>query len=276
MSTNVFSSSFQLTSLHESAYQLKVDFLSEKGAVVGGKEFTFVQDLHPQEEKIYDVFTKNGTCNASILKKLFSNKDVGQAELSALCFSTPPRSLLWVLDLKHPQTGYCNSNPIKKNEEEIYQFFKAGLANSKASAPSKKLHGIFQQKLPMDFMLCEGSLKVELLSKGGFTDQEAAYFHTHSGGLDFCQLTEFFMNAFKLGHVAKAQAGSINGNAFIYSLSEKPFEPSKISTVFYPPFYKEIYALDGQFAKTLGTVFSVSGGLNLLTEITTLNVEMKK
>src|SRR5690348_1913727 len=256
MSTNIFSSSFQLTSLHESAYQLKVNFLSEKGAVVDGKEFTFVQDFYPEAEKICDVFTKNGTCNASILKKLFSNKDVAQAEQSAVCFSTPPKALLWVLDLKDPKSGYSNSHPIKKNEEEVYQFFKADKVNSTASSPSKKLYEIFHRNVPMGFMICEGSLKADLLSKGGFTDPEVAYFNTHEGGLDFCQMAEFFMNAFKLGQEGKGQAGFLKGSSFIYPLSEKPFQPSKVSTVLYPPFYKQIYAVDGQFAKTLGTVFS--------------------
>lgn len=276
MSTNIFSSSFQLTPLHESAYQLKIDFLNEQRAVVDGKEFTFIHDACPNEEKVYDVLTKNGKCHASILKKLFSNKDVDQAQQSALCLSTAPSPLLWVLDLQHPQSGYCKGEPIKKNEEEVCQFFKASATGSNASAPSKKLHGIFHQKLPMDFMLCEGSLKVDLLSKGGFTDQEAAYFHTKGGALDFCQTTEFFMNAFKLGHAAQAQAGSLSGHSFIYSLSEKSFQPSKASTVLYPPFYKQIYAVDGHFAKTLGPVFSVSGGLDPSTEITVLNVEMKQ
>ena len=56
---------------------------------------------------------------------------------------------------------------------------------------------------------------------------------------------------------------------------DKSFEPCQASTVFYPEDYKETYAPEGDFAKTLAPFFSVTGNFDPQTKITTLNMWRK-
>ncbi len=151
---------------------------------------------------------------------------------------------------------------VAKCEEVVCDFFKQEITNSAISSRSKKIHTLIQKNYPLDFVLCEGSLKMDILKYGGFLDKEIEYFQkTKIGAKSFCQCAEFFMNAFKLGQEVRAHEGTFLGEKYFIPISKKyaVLKPQKKSTVFYPSSYKELYSLEGDFAKVMSSIFSVSG-----------------
>jgi hypothetical protein len=277
-------SSFSLIPLNESAYELNVQFLNENGSSISEKKFTFLQQ-HPVEKgKVLDVFTKNGSCGPAFLKHLFQKSDEQfakkvSAKLNACTVSGP---LTGVLDIKEPHTGYipcsaCEQN-VAESEEVVCNFFSKKEIDSSLSSHAKKIHSIFHSSLPVDFVICEGTLKTDLLKNGGFTDKEIEYFqNTSSGAISLCQCAEFFMNGLKLGQEAQNTSGYFQAEKFIKPISGKfaCFLPYQSSTVFYPALYKDIYSPEGEFTQVLHPVFSVTSTFDEDTKITTLNVEKK-
>ena len=141
-----------------------------------------------------------------------------------------------------------------------------------------KIHHLFQRVHPVDFLLREGSLKQDLLKSGVFADSEIAFFQGLAGGCEtFCQTAEFFMNALKIGSVARTSAGDFPLEKYVTSVARVPasFGPFKTSTVLYPPLYQEMYSADGAFFRTLGSVFSIEGAFDPKSKITRVNVAAK-
>ncbi|MES2345256.1 MAG: hypothetical protein V4494_04895 [Chlamydiota bacterium] len=130
------------------------------------------------------------------------------------------------------------------------------------------MHGFFHKKL--DFILNEGSLKQDLLKNGGFSEEEICYLQIHTP--DFCQITEFFMNGFKLGmHTAEFSA-----DKYIVPLSTASFTSFTKSTVFLPPSYAKIYSsLATGVPGALKNCFEVSRIFEPKTKVTTLSVGVK-
>lgn len=85
------------------------------------------------------------------------------------------------------------------------------------------------------------------------------------------------MNGFKLGQWAKGENSSqFLGEKYIKPiLQHGPFQPQTTSTVFYPSKYQEIYSPEGEFADSLKEMFSISGGFDPLSQITTLEFVRK-
>jgi len=255
---------FNITPLHENAYELNVHFSNNSV-----KTFTFSQHASVKEGNLSDVFTKNGLCSTPLQ---FQKRDLQEAKnvVSHLQSKDP---IIAVFDLKEPHTHYipCSSceNTIAKSEELVCNFFQGKRVNSLVSNHAEKI----RTQLSLDYILCEGSLKEDLLKNGGFSDQEIE--HLNSNSMQFCQLAEFFMNGFKLGQSCKNHDTEFLAEKYIKPISNTIFESYKKSTVFYPSLYKNMYSVEGNFAKTLSSVFSVSGEFSEKTQITTLIVEKK-
>ena len=154
-------------------------------------------------EELLDVYSQNGVCTADILK-IFSKKDEQDVRKAVGMLKSKAPTIL-VLDLRDPETGYKENSKgtIAKCEQGVCDFFKAK-SYDEAPKHAKKVHSAFTP----DFVLCEGSLKMDLLKCGGFSASEVEYFNTPSGSKSFCQCTEFFMNAFKFGQVAQEKRAS--------------------------------------------------------------------
>jgi hypothetical protein len=278
---SIHNTAFSIKGLNEKAYELSIEFLDENKQLLSDKKFTFKQESSVEEGTIWDVFTKNGTCSAGLP---FTGADVQDTKKAAKMLSDllPSDPLVCVLDLKDPHTSYipCSSctQTIATCEEIVCDFFQQKTVDSSLSKHAKNMHALFQKSVPVDFVICEGSLKVDLLQQGGFTDKEVEYFQaTSSGKISFCKSAEFFMNGFKLGETAYSETASFPVDKFIKPLSKKfsSFQPHKTSTVFYPALYKDIYSPSGEFATVLEPVFSTSGNFDPSTKITTLSVEKK-
>lgn len=254
--------SFSLKSLHEQAYQLKVQFPDESDKI-----FTFIQQFPLEKGEIVDIYSQNGSCNSSILNGLFQKRDIQGIQKAVAKLQKTLGPTVMVLDLHDPNTGYVDcEETIPLCEETVCSFLKENKATTSKSA--KKIHALFQETL--DFVICEGSLKMDLLK--GFSPQQVDYFLGDS--TSFCQCAEFFMNSFKFGQ----EVDGILAEKYIKSVSSKfsVFKPYEKSTVFYPSNYKPIYGIDKPFAKTLKPVFSVTGDCDEVSNITTISLEMLK
>lgn len=298
MSTQMINKSlFILEPVEEGGYELCIKFLDKTEGLVSAKKFTFSQakpiqgskeegkvsnddgknaKKEPVENELLDVYSQNGVCSPNVLTNLFSKGDEQGVKKAAqmLKASTFQGPTILVLDLKDPETGYKENakETIVKCESAVCDFFKSKTPSTEAGKHAKKIHG----SAP-DFVLCEGNLKMDLLKCGGFAASEIDYFHTPSGAKSFCQCAEFFMNAFKMGETAQGEKGALLADKYIVPVSGKftSFKPCSKSTVLYPALYKDIYSVQGEFAKVLGTVYSVSGKYDLSSKITMMSVTKK-
>lgn len=271
---NISNASFLLQKHNECAYELKIQFTNADEKAISDKSFTFKQQtLALQAGEILDVYSQNGICHQEILGHLFENRDVKEIRSAVKKLApplTPSGPLFFVLDLKGETEGYFDPQ-IAKCEQVVCDFFK-NITSHKASTRAKKVRSLFEQAAPLNFVLCEGSLKSKLLKE--FSDPEIAFFQSKLGAHSFCQCAEYFMNGFKLGQ----EVGGISASNFITPVSEKfaAFYPYEKSTVWYPPSYKDLYSLDGTYAQTLKPVFFLSGNFDALDGITTMSVEVKR
>lgn len=275
-----FETTFHLKPLNENAYNLIINFKEQSGAS-NKRKFTFKQQSSVEEGVILDVFTKNGKCQNSLLAQLFNQREVKEAKNSSIQakkMNSSFSSTVAVFDLKTASQGYlpCLEQPIAQSESVVCEFFKQETFKGTNSKKAKEIYTIFKNQLPLDFIICEGSLKSDLLQHGGFSDREIEYLNSSSGSTSFCQLAEFFMNAFKLGQSSISSAVyEFNAQNYIKPIQTASFKPQRESQVFYSSLYQELYSPSGQFASTLKPIFSVSGNYFADTQITLLTVEKK-
>ena len=98
--------------------------------------------------------------------------------------------------------------------------------------------------------------------------------------MEFCQLTEFFMNAFKFGQTISCASSPHVFTAEPYladitGVFPQVF-PCRFSHVLYPSSYQEIYAVDSPFFKKLLSIFSVVGQFDPSSQITTVVVQERE
>ncbi|MBS0626346.1 MAG: hypothetical protein JSS32_09880 [Verrucomicrobia bacterium] len=266
---SISSSSFSFASLNQDAYKFQVQFSDAAGKPVSEKSFVFTQTQSPSEDtETLDVYSQNGVCRSNVLKHLFSQEDVLGVQNVAKKAIQANGPVVYVLDLKGINKGYLDPT-IPKCEEAVCDFFKSEEADDAWTGAAQDVHKVFQKNLPVDFVLCEGSLKTKLVSE--FSDEEAGFLLSKKGVTAFCQVAEPFMNGFKLGQEVKG----IAAKDYMAPVSKKVevFHPTQKSTVLYPDAYKEIYSLNGAYAKSLSGVFSVSGDFDEETGITSMTVE---
>lgn len=266
---SISSTSFSFASLNKDAYEFQIQFSDAAEKPVSKKTFVFTQTQSPSEDtETLDVYSQNGVCRTQVLKHLFSEEDVlGVQNVAKKAFKANG-PVVYVLDLKGINKGYLDPT-IPKCETAVCDFFKSEEADACWTDAAQEVHEVFQKSLPIDFVLCEGSLKTKLVSE--FSDEEAGFLLSKKGVTSFCQVAEPFMNGFKLGQEVKG----IQAQDYLTSVSKKMsvFHPTQKSTVLYPDAYKEIYSLNGDYAKSLSTVFSVSGNFDEESGITSMTVE---
>ncbi len=246
---------FTLKPLHEKAYELSIKCAGSD------KSFIFTQQQDLNKGEILDVYSQNGFVFTSSDEKGVKNA------AKKLALATPHGPVVFVLDIKDAEKSYLDLSTISKCEEAVCSFFEQNMASSTLKH-ANKIHALLSSKL--SHIICEGSLKAELVKT--FSEAQADYLlNTPAGAIDFCQITEFFMNGFKFGQ----EAPGILAQDYICSLSDSAFKPCESSTVWYPALYEKVYAPTGAFAQSLMPVFSVSGSLDAKSKITTLTMEMK-
>lgn len=276
----IHNASFAITPLHEQAYQLDIAFLDKTGDKLSNNSTIFSQQKGIQSGEILDIYSQNGvSCNPTVnlfqnqANQLFSTQDergiIKAAKKIKSSKLTGP--VVLVLDLKDQEKKYANIEGITQSEKAVCEFYKQGSSNSDYLKRAKKVHSLLKQA-PLDFVICEGSLKHDLLHN--FSEAEAEWLLSKEGGLLFCQYAEYYMNGFKFGH----ESTQIHSKKYITPISSKydSFQAHSKSKVWYPKIYKDVYASEGQFMSTLKPVFSIEGCYEESSGITSISVEVKQ
>ena len=280
MTTAISQCLFSLTSHHDRAYELSMDFSDWRGTSLSKKQIQFTQDRAPVEERIWDVASINSKCGSPHFS-WSDYKDI-KAALAHYTAASSTDPIIVTLDLKDSHNKYFSSEgslgEISSQEDDVCAFFQNSALDDSVKSEAVKIHGLFSSIHPVDFVLREGSLKKDLLKSGIFSDREIAFFQGLSEGSQaFCQTAEFFMNALKLGSVARTSAGDFPLEKYVTCLGRVPrsFGPYETSTVLYSQLYEKMYSIDGIFFRTLSSVFRIEGAFDVKSKITMVNVAAK-
>ena len=181
----IFSSTFAIGAVKEDIYELSIQFfdnINKSGDPVSTKTFTFCPLKSKKESKIaleenperiqkelLDVHTQNGYCRSKqLVKKMVGKSDrenLEHAQKLKKEWGLKARTLM-VLDLQDERQGYREStrSTIAKCEKFVCDFLKSKKSKKSDSAGAKAL-----LSLALDYVLCEGSLKVDILQAGDFS-----------------------------------------------------------------------------------------------------------
>jgi hypothetical protein len=266
MSSTIVKNSFALEPLKNGSSTLTIQFFKKgKEDPLSKETFTFfpharvdskehkAKDIASSGYELIDIYSQNGSCSEDIVHTLFKSCDKRGAKeaAKALKNSTLTGHTIFCLDLSDPETLYSENREktVEKCEGAILQFFQEKLPK-KASTAQKVIHS-----LNPDFVFFEGRLKKKLLES--FTAEERTYLN--QAKQEFCQITEFFMNALKLGElVINAKGEALSAKDFIAPVKDlSPFEPCETSTVLYPKNYAKLYSIDKPVPQTLMKVYTV-------------------
>ncbi len=263
-------SSCSITALHESAFSLTVDCLGLK------KEFLFTSNHSSKPVKkstVLDVITKNATCpsDPKKIRSIFKKEDLQEATnaVKHVAEEHLTGSIVAVFDFKDEKKGYLPNEKVAASEVAMQSFLTSpwgpkGLA--------KEMHTLFNKTLGVDFMLCEGSLKMDILPS--FTEEQISHLNT-TGAQFFCGVTEYFMTAIKMGYEVKTPQTVLDNNHYFKPLKAdlKNYVKSEKSVVLYPSSYKQMYSIESPYAKNMSQIFKVEGSCNEATEMTALTLE---
>lgn len=118
---------------------------------------------------------------------------------------------------------------------------------------SKSTKKVLRNSPKYNFVLCEGTLKNDLLNSRVFDQYQISYLNDNVQ--EFCQLTEFFMHAIKLGQIVDGVP--LDALKYIHTVNGKNFKPFKKSVIYFPEEYKEVYKSDGDLHKIYQQVYNV-------------------
>lgn len=165
-STSISTSSFSMSQIDEHHHLLNIHFFDGSGIELSKHTFIF-QQVHPiGDGAIVDLFTKNGSCSQSsikrLIKNLFNDDDLSIAETISTKTLSPTGLKICVFDLKHHAHGYADKGykAIKKSEKKLLAFLKKEAdPTDQISETAQKIQSLFHETLPLDFIIFEGRLK---------------------------------------------------------------------------------------------------------------------
>ncbi len=258
------------------SYKIYIHFYSdaEKQHLVSRKKLTITKD-HPEMpllgKPVFDVYSYNGVSTSKPSKLLnernFSTTTLEECHATLDIFKRTKVSesqVLFVLDLKNfPQhendKNYSHRSSIEDSEAKLLSFLKIGHAKSSQQA------NLFREMLfsiPLSYVILEGRLKATFIEDDFFSEAEKIFLQTRGIGCQsFCQIIEFFLNAFKRGESVTCKTNLSSGEIkrktydrtpYIQKIDETQpdYEPADISHTIYPPAYYEI-ATQGIYAMSM-------------------------
>lgn len=259
-------------------YNVYINFHTQSNQVYQ-KKLTIIKE-YPEKilskTPVLDMYSYNGISssktNTLLNDKNFSNnkscKETVAVMEKILQQKNSKHQILFVLDLKdfpnNPnESSYKNIETIKKSEKNFLDLFTGNKNTSKKNALEFK--EILTSAL-CDYVILEGSLKADFIGDNALSKQEKEFLQSKGvGSSSFCQLIEFFMNAFKRGEkvIVKKQHESptvFSAKTYLKKLNPKAldYEPTNQSRTIYPEDYYDI-ATQGIYTKAMknSTLFSV-------------------
>lgn len=195
----------------------------------------------PSEAKKSSSFIDAKTAKkiAAALKKIpavFTHKNENQQQ-----------QVLLVADIKMTEQGYTDKAAIAAKENEFLSLFQSTV---------KPNYIQLLLNLGVHYVFMEGSLKADLLGKNLFSDINEA--HLKATSVDFCQLVEFMINAFKRGEdvtIKNKETGKLHlftASAYIKKIDAQipEYQPAQLSYTIYPAQYHNI-AMEGSYTKAM-------------------------
>jgi hypothetical protein len=249
-----------------------------------GSPFIFTLDPQARDQGLchahIDCCSLNLSCEEVQRQTYFSTRDI--ADLQAAYQEKKEQQLsgksVVVLDISSgSRLGYL-SPTIPAMENLLFDYFQDPTnkenARSFKSPSMRAATELLEQEGSFAIVAFEGSLKRDLLLYGGFSKATQAQLQNDS--LLFCQITEVFINAMKLGHQGKSLSGHIFSSAtYFKTVDGTPFQPCLHSYTLYPPLYAQVYHPEGHIPKEWKKIFYVEGMSRPTSQITTLCVKEK-
>ena len=157
----IIGSSFSITSLGESSYRLNTHFHQENGSV-HCRFIDFHRTPSLKEATVCDIFTKNGKCASDFQTSLFKQSDLKDCKgIPHLMMKYSATQYVAVVDLKDGEGTYHDLKTIQAHEKQLMEFLSQKTQWGKTAG---KIRELLLGQGPF-FMICEGSLKHDLLEK---------------------------------------------------------------------------------------------------------------
>jgi hypothetical protein len=241
----------KMAKIHDAVNTLVMEGLQSKDTLFD--RVVLVLDLHDQDNKYCDESLIKSSEEA-VCNYLMNDLDIQEPRSQ----STPvsPESLLGLSDDRSPMLETQANSPV------LDQSVCSPSSPPTPASPEKLLrrsnylantiHRICRKTLSIDDIFCEGSLKVQLMK--GLSKDQQEYFSKHPQ--EFCEYTEPFITAFKLGH----EVNDIpNPQQFFKNISNRGvFKPGSVSTTWYPKSYIKLYGPNGRIPTAMSNVLSLS------------------
>lgn len=231
--------------------------------------------------KIADLYPLNGT-----VKKTFNITDFVrpqhrkeiQQHVHKLNESVEKEGFvrLMVIDFKDSKIAYENRDEISKAERAFATFLKENPPSGSKDKTRKEVHDLIREN-EIDFLINEGTLKADLLSKT-FNPEQRAFFQDKENSPLFCQLCEVLMNGFKQGKEVVVNGWHCHPNDYVVALKTcaafagtNPLGDPFLQT-YYPKNYKGVYSDTSAY---YGLIIKIStvGYQHDAQEITTITIE---
>lgn len=274
---------FSLSSLGD-AYQYTTQFLDAERKVVSTASSVFYRRQGPANPgNVVDIYSQNGRSlpNPTDLLgggdgHLIEHGDLRGLRRVANKLQLNPEQdrTVFVLDLRDVGGSYVDPTSIEESEKVVCEYISSKKQPEGLGKSAKKAHELFHSKLPVDFVLCEGSLKHELLK--GLDETQMDYFLNtgKTGRTAFCEYTEPFMTAMKLGDELKVFDLR---EGFLIPVSPpqtspENFSPRSVSTVYYPEEYQDLYSPQARIPQALSKVLPVTFSVDPVNQITEMTI----
>ncbi len=273
---------FRTVPLSGEAYEFITEFFDTENRSHSEITVVFNRSRDFREGTIVDIYSQNGKCDETdpleLLgngpSHLFSQHDIrGLNRVASLLTTLDPndRTVL-VLDLKDSNGSYINPAQIVNAEKVVCEYIGNPDPARDLGKRAKRAHEIFHSTVRVDHVLKEGSLKNTLLQF--LSEDQAQYFLCRGaeGHSAFCELTEPFINALKLGHsIPRVQDST---SFFSPMKREKPFHPGTVSIVHYPEQYNDLYSPHSPIPRALRNSFpNFNMAVNELTRTTSMTID---
>lgn len=235
--------------------------------------------------RVVDVYPLNTTYKEP--QRVFLKDSMRQADLMNI---TPVNShveelggtRLLVVDVKDKIQTYNDKQEVAAGEQILLNIFRAPPPNVEGVRKEfiQKLQG-----LDTTYLICEGSLKADLIKHVFNDDDKKEYFHrTKSGGDHLCQIAELINNAIKVGLEVEGGDGFVFGaSSYFRCLGTQ--NPQRLATIemreihhipmttFYSPYYHESYGPGGIYYPALRDNFGAKHYYDEKTRITRIDLQ---
>jgi hypothetical protein len=247
---------FRTVPLSGEAYEFTTEFSDSENNPHSNITVVLNRSRNSREGKIVDVYSQNGKCDITDPRELLGDgpshlfhkhdiKALNRAATKLKTETTPSDRSVLVLDLKDSEGSYLKPDQIQNAEKVVCDFMSNKDLGGGIGKHAKRAHEIFHKILPIDHVLLEGTLKTQLLKFA--SESQAEYFLGNSS--HFCEFTEPFINALKLGHEIP---GIQDPSSFFSPIKDKnPFKPGVESVVHYPESYADLYSPDSPIPRAL-------------------------